>query len=485
MCVRPAPAYRKHKSGQARVTIAGKTFYLGKHGTPASREAYDRLVAEWRQAQLAAEAPPGDPKYVRHSSGQARVVIDGKTHYLGRHGSRESRAAYHRLIAEWRGNGCALPAGDDRLTVNDLVLAYWKHAQDYYRRADGTPVDGTLATLKMVLRHFRRLYGTTPAADFGPLALKAVRQGWIDRRLARKTIRNYVNAIKALFKWAAGNELVPPAVNEGLRAVEGLRAGRSKAREPERVRPVSVFLLRSAQACMSPQLLAMTELQRLTGMRPGEVCIMRGCDLETSGRVWIFRPHQHKTKHRGHVREVYIGPRAQTVLEPFLKTELQAYLFSPAEAEVARQADRRGRRQTPLYPSHLHRLASKRKRCRGRPPGERYTKDSYHGAVAEACARAFPLPAHLAPAVLPNGRREATAAWRARLTQSEKETIRAWRRNHQWNPNQLRHNAATELRKQHGIELSRIVLGHAEAFTTEIYAEADRQQAIDVMAKIG
>ena len=54
-----------------------------------------------------------------------------------------------------------------------------------------------------------------------------------------------------------------------------------------------------------------------------------------------------------------------------------------------------------------------------------------------------------------------------------------------WHPHQLRHNAATNLRREFGIELARIILGHATAFTTEIYAEADRQQAMEVVAKIG
>jgi integrase len=52
-------------------------------------------------------------------------------------------------------------------------------------------------------------------------------------------------------------------------------------------------------------------------------------------------------------------------------------------------------------------------------------------------------------------------------------------------PHQLRHNAATNLRKQHGIELARIILGHSTAFTTEIYAEQDRAAAVEVVAKIG
>ena len=47
------------------------------------------------------------------------------------------------------------------------------------------------------------------------------------------------------------------------------------------------------------------------------------------------------------------------------------------------------------------------------------------------------------------------------------------------------HNAATFLRREYGVELARMILGHTTAFTTEIDAEADRQRAIDVMRQIG
>src|SRR4051812_19344652 len=45
------PRYRLHKpSGQAVVTLNGRDFYLGKHGSTSSRLEYDRLVAEWLTA---------------------------------------------------------------------------------------------------------------------------------------------------------------------------------------------------------------------------------------------------------------------------------------------------------------------------------------------------------------------------------------------------------------------------------------------------
>jgi hypothetical protein len=42
------PEHRKHRaSGQAVVMIRGRDFYLGPHGTKASKVEHDRLVSEW------------------------------------------------------------------------------------------------------------------------------------------------------------------------------------------------------------------------------------------------------------------------------------------------------------------------------------------------------------------------------------------------------------------------------------------------------
>ncbi len=54
-----------------------------------------------------------------------------------------------------------------------------------------------------------------------------------------------------------------------------------------------------------------------------------------------------------------------------------------------------------------------------------------------------------------------------------------------WSPNQLRHNAATMLRKYFGIEAARVVLGHTSAAVTEIYAEVDERKAAEIMGQVG
>src|SRR6266436_5133706 len=60
---------------------------------------------------------------------------------LGKYGTKESRAEYARVVGEWEAAGRRLPqpgAGKDP-SINELILAYWPHAEDHYRHADGTP----------------------------------------------------------------------------------------------------------------------------------------------------------------------------------------------------------------------------------------------------------------------------------------------------------------------------------------------------------
>src|SRR5690349_8695415 len=81
------------------------------------------------------------PKPSRHkATGQAVVRLNGKDHYLGKFGSTEAKARYEELIARWLAHGRTLPAPQADLTVNDIILAYDKHAEGYYRPgADGKP----------------------------------------------------------------------------------------------------------------------------------------------------------------------------------------------------------------------------------------------------------------------------------------------------------------------------------------------------------
>ena len=116
------------------------------------------------------------PKCRRHpATNQAIVTIDNRMFYLGPFDSKRSRAEYDRIIAEWLSNGRRLPDEEAAPTVNELILAYWQFAQNYYRKPDGSPTS-EIENIRQALRPLRRLYGPKHAAEFGPLALVATRQ---------------------------------------------------------------------------------------------------------------------------------------------------------------------------------------------------------------------------------------------------------------------------------------------------------------------
>ena len=53
-----------------------------------------------------------------------------------------------------------------------------------------------------------------------------------------------------------------------------------------------------------------------------------------------------------------------------------------------------------------------------------------------------------------------------------------------WHPHQLRHNAATRIRKECGLEAAQVMLGHSRADITEVYAQRDAEKAREVAAKM-
>ena len=229
------------------------------------------------------------PSYRHHKpSGQAVVTLNAKDHYLGPWQSDSSRAEYKRLLAEWIAAGKTTTATAIEswagITVAELLTAYLTEAETAYQK-NGQPTSH-LHNIKDGIIPLRELYAKEPVATFSPLKRKAVREMFVKRGLCRSTINKHIGTIKRIFKWGTENELVPATVFHALQAVSGLRRGRSAAKESVPVKPVPEAYVEAALAHVSLQVAAMVRLQQLTGMRPGEVTIMRGCDLDTSGRVW-------------------------------------------------------------------------------------------------------------------------------------------------------------------------------------------------------
>jgi hypothetical protein len=54
-----------------------------------------------------------------------------------------------------------------------------------------------------------------------------------------------------------------------------------------------------------------------------------------------------------------------------------------------------------------------------------------------------------------------------------------------WTANRLRHARATAVRARHGLEAAQVVLGHARADATQLYAERNLSLAVKVAAEDG
>lgn len=411
------------------------------------------------------------PLRVHKATQQAYVLIDGARHYLGRNGTPETQARYDKFLMEWLARGRRMQVPETDVTIVEVVAAFKAHVERTYND------DRTLQRFKSAWVPLVELYGHTAAAEFGPLKLKAVRERLILGKRGTRT-RQYVNtligSVKHLFKWAASEELVPTTIFHGLQTVAGLRHGRTEAREADAVKPVPQEQIDAIRPFVSRQVEALIDLQLLTAARPGELVIMRPIDIDTTGRVWIYKPTAHKTAHHGHSRLIYLGPKAQKVVRPFLAGRaVEAFLFSPAEAVAEQRKERSAERVTPL--SCGNKRGTNVKRNPKKTAGVRYTPRSYYGAIIYACRRVWPCPPDVASAGP-----EAVALWKR-----NKKAMSQWHAEHRWHPHQLRHNAATSLRKQFGLDVAAIMLGHARCDVTQIYAEKNHEAAMQIAAKVG
>ncbi len=383
------------------------------------------------------------PKYRRHrAKGLAVVTLDGRDHYLGKYGSAESREKYRRLTAEWMLNGGALPVSRGDVTVAEVMAAYLRFAKGYYVK-NGKHTN-EVPMLKRAMGVVKALYSRERAAAFGPLALKAVRQRMIDEGWCRNQVNKQTDRVKRIFKWAASEEMIPGGVYESLRTVSGLRKGRTTAVESAPVKPVDDAVVEATIAKLSPIVRDMVLLQRLTGARPGEICNLRPGDVNRAGAVWEYIPESHKVEHHDRPRVIFIGPKGQEILLPYLLRAPSAYCFSPVEAVARMRAERAANRQTPR--SCGNRAGTNRQRKPKRTPRASYDVVTYGRAIRRAA-----ILADVAP----------------------------------WSPHRLRHSFATEVRKSHGLEAVQVALGHSKADISQIYAERDFALAARVAADVG
>jgi integrase len=248
--------------------------------------------------------------------GRLRVRIDGVSHYLGRWDDPAAWSEYDRLMAEWSAGDYARPAPKSQPTVAEMLGAYLDWAEPKYGKKNAE-----LYNLKSAIRPVRELYGQTLIADFGPPALKAVRAHYVALGWSRSTVNAQVGRLRRVFRWGLEMGYVPPGVLERLQAVQPLREGDTEAPETEDLLPVEDAVVEKTLPELKPEVRDMVQLQRLTGMRPGEVCAMKAGEIDRTSYLpeWLFEPKHHKTRRKGKRRRIFFGPKAQALLLPYLE----------------------------------------------------------------------------------------------------------------------------------------------------------------------
>ena len=348
----------------------------------------------------------------------ARYPKTKRKQYFGTYGSPEAEAKYRdwlKLVL----TGYVPPSGA-KMHVIDLVDRYLAHCEAEWGR-ESTEFNLIFQACDRLLT----IAANKPITELGPLLLKA----YCDRMLtetyqkgkspAKAYSSTYlskcVSRIKRMVHWGAQQEIVPPEVYEKVKLFEIPRSTRKQARETAPVQPVPWTVVRATLAHLHSPIDTMVQVQFWCGMRPQDVCNLRPEDIERSGDVWMYEPHEHKNTHRGLGLMKAIPPSIQRLLSPFLSVPRDQYLFRPDQA--------------PIFQPTLNLRA-------------RYTTSAYGYAVRRACMRArdrylLPIP--------------------------------------YWTPNQLRHGIATLIKEDQGHDAATAYLGHSTPDTTAIYAHRSRE----------
>ncbi len=242
-----------------------------------------------------ARNPNRVPSYCHHKgSNRGVVTINGRDIYLpGEYNGTKSRRAYERLIGEYLSGG-RMVAGDlSPATIAEVVNGYRLHCADYYRANDGTLSDEA-DNIRCALKPLVKFYGDTAAVDFSPISLESLRKKMIGLGWSRTYINSAVGRMRRCFKWAASRQLIPITTWQALQTIDGLRYGRSGARETAPVKPVAQPDIDATLPYLNRHVRAMVVAQLLSGSRGGEICSMKISQIDMTRPVWNTGPPSTK-----------------------------------------------------------------------------------------------------------------------------------------------------------------------------------------------
>jgi integrase len=285
------------------------------------------------------------PKYCLHkATGQGIARINGKDHYFGPYDDPASKAKYLRLVTEFAESkfSSLFSVDTEEYTMAGLAVAYLNYAKSYY--SHGTEY----VNLQLAMGPINALYADHKASEFGPKQFKASRQWWIDKRVSRQYVNKQAKRLVRAIKWGVSEGIIPASVHHAIKCVDPLKRGRCEAKESPKILPVPTSTVLATLPCLPPVVADMVRFQLLVGCRPGEVCSITPSMVDRSDDVWEINLDKHKTAWRGKSRTIFVGPKAQDVLRPYLLRGADSFCFSPIEATKQRRQARHEARLTAL-----------------------------------------------------------------------------------------------------------------------------------------
>ena len=389
------------------------------------------------------------PKMGRHSSGQARVKLNGRVFYLGAHGSVGAQRRYTDLLNRWLDNG-RKPLVETPVVVQVIAMAEVFAKYEAYLdktgryRKNGKPTSQR-GILRVAIREFCEQFGDVLLPKFTE-ALLLQHRDYLEGqpKLTRTGINKKIAHLRAALRWSFNRGVLSRDQWLGVKAIEPLSKAEAGGRDHKRPkRAVSVADVEAVAGCLPKAPAAMLRLQSLTGMRPGDVTSMRWQDIsrepvDVDGTpCLIYTVAGGKTEHHGHETVYALGPKAQAILAEFTPTKPGAYVFSPKATMAWLHDQRRASRQTPVTD-----YTEARDATASREFGDRYSVPTYRQAVVRACA----------------------------IAEVERFT-----------PHEVRHGFVTRGARMFGAYAASSAANHSRVSTTEGYMHRDRSDGYRVV----
>ncbi|MBL4771878.1 MAG: hypothetical protein JKY61_12240 [Planctomycetes bacterium] len=192
------------------------------------------------------------------------VTLNGKRKYLGVCSEGEALERYNLEVGQWMSHGrkpLSPPPTDASFLIEDLVADYTEYLGKRY--AGSEIPDEIKQSMRALLRHWAQL----SVADFTQHTLVRVRDELVAADLCRGSVNGRINRIRAMFRWAAKQEIVPLALHHILQTVDKLRLHENGVRESDPIRAIGREAVDAILPHVSRQVAAMIEMQWETGLR--------------------------------------------------------------------------------------------------------------------------------------------------------------------------------------------------------------------------